>query len=186
MPASTQDLERYLDRARAGPLTYEAVGATRRAELPGGFRHDRHELRLGDAVGFERAKEGLSRWQAQVGMGAKVFPDIKIADGETVLVVLGFGPLQVIAPCRIVYVIDETDRFGFAYGTLPGHPECGEESFVVERDRAGSTVFRITAFSRPAGIVTRLGAPVTRRVQRHFTNRYLEALAKYVVEDAAG
>ena len=27
------------------------------------------------------------------------------------------------APCRVVYVIDEPDVRGFAYGTLPGHPE---------------------------------------------------------------
>jgi hypothetical protein len=27
------------------------------------------------------------------------------------------------AVCRVVAVIDEPDRFGFAYGTLPDHPE---------------------------------------------------------------
>ena len=35
-------------------------------------------------------------------------------------------------PARVVYVIDEPLRKGFAYGTLPGHPETGEEAFIVE------------------------------------------------------
>jgi uncharacterized protein (UPF0548 family) len=80
-------------------------------------------------------------------------------------------------------VVDDRDRFGFGYGTLPGHPECGEESFVVERN-SDATVFRITAFSRPADIVARVGAPVARRLQVRFTGRYLQALVRYVAEDA--
>ena len=40
--------------------------------------------------------------------------------------------------CRIVYVVDESgpiSKFGFAYGTLPGHVESGEERFLIEWDR---------------------------------------------------
>ncbi len=181
-PASRENLERILERARSAQPTYDAVGATERAPLPAGFRHDHHELRVGDHSAFERAREGLRRWQAHVGAGARVFPGDTIAQGGTVLVVIGFGPVQVIAPCRIVFVIDEADRFGLGYGTLPGHPECGEESFVVERD-GEATVFRITAFSRPADIVTRIGEPIARRVQLRFTDRYLQALARFVAED---
>ena len=42
------------------------------------------------------------------------------------------------APVRVVSIIDEPDRKGFAYGTLDGHPLSGEESFVVERTPDGS------------------------------------------------
>lgn len=94
------------------------------------------------------------------------------------LVIIGFGPMQVIAPCRIVYLLDEPDRFGFAYGTLPGHPELGEESFMVDR-QGDETFFRIVAFSRPAEWLTRLGAPISRRVRRHFTRSCLQTLATY-------
>ena len=76
-------------------------------------------------------------------------------------------------------MIDESDRFGVAYGTLLGHPERGEEAFVVERS-GSRTTFRITAFSKHADLLTRLGAPVSRRTQEHFTGRYLSALAQYV------
>lgn len=54
-------------------------------------------------MAFDRAKEGLRRWQAHVGAGATVFPGDRISQGETVLVLLRFGPLQIVAPCRIVY-----------------------------------------------------------------------------------
>jgi uncharacterized protein (UPF0548 family) len=46
---------------------------------------------------------------------------------------LGVAAIRLRAPCRIVYVIDEPDRRGFAYGTLPGHPERGEEAFIISR-----------------------------------------------------
>ncbi len=63
---------------------------------------------------------------------------------------MGAGPVRITAPCRVVYTVNEPDRQGFACGTLPGHPECGEEAFLVERDDDGAVTFAITAFSRPA------------------------------------
>lgn len=64
---------------------------------------------------------------------------------------------------------------GFAYGTLPGHPERGEEAFVVERAGIAAT-FSIVAFSRPAALAARLGGPIARGVQRRVTRAYLDAL----------
>lgn len=184
---SQKDLTPVLERARTGEPTYDALGATRATELPEGFRHDHHEVDLGHGPSsFERAKEGLKGWQAHVGAGAEVYPGGAFVEGDTVLVLLRFAPLRVIAPCRIIYIVDEHDRFGLAYGTLPGHPEDGEESFLVERVSGGSVVFRITAFSRPAHIVTRLGAPLTRALQLYVTRGYLEALARYVAAGGAG
>ena len=76
-----------------------------------------------------------------------------IVKGEAVLVALGLGPLEVVAPRMIVYVIDEHDRSGLAYGTPPGPSACGEESFVVERDQHGTT-FHVTGVL-PTGPVRR-------------------------------
>jgi uncharacterized protein (UPF0548 family) len=182
-PGTAENLERILDRARRERPSYKDVGATRTGRCPVGFRPDRHRLTLDGPFAFERAKDGLTRWQAHVGAGAAVFPGHPIEDGDTVLVVLGLGPVQVVAPCRIIYIVDEPHRFGLAYGTLPGHPESGEESFVVERDRNGSTVFVITAFSRPAHWATKLAAPLTRGFQLKVTRRYLDALARFVAQD---
>jgi hypothetical protein len=57
---------------------------------------------------------------------------------------IALGPITAIAPCRIVAVVDEPLRFGFAYGTLPGHPESGEEAFIIDNtDQA--VIFQIVA-----------------------------------------
>jgi uncharacterized protein (UPF0548 family) len=77
---------------------------------------------------------------------------------------------------RVVYVVDEDRRRGFAYGTLPGHPESGEESFVVEHLEDDTVRFAITAFSHPATLLAKLGGPVSRLVQSRVTNRYLHAV----------
>src|SRR5690606_5612943 len=58
----------------------------------------------------------------------------RAAPGVTVVLGLGLGPLRLRAPCRIVWTREEDRCAGWAYGTLPGHPESGEESFVVHRD----------------------------------------------------
>jgi uncharacterized protein (UPF0548 family) len=52
----------------------------------------------------------------------------RVVEGAVAVVRVGWGRLGVDAPVRVVYVIDEADRQGFAYGTLPGHPESGEEA----------------------------------------------------------
>jgi uncharacterized protein (UPF0548 family) len=77
----------------------------------------------------------------------------------------------------VVYVVDEPDRRGFAYGTLPGHAETGEELFLVRYDPASEEVHAIvTAFSRHATWWSRLAAPLTSVIQRFVTERYLRAL----------
>jgi uncharacterized protein (UPF0548 family) len=73
-------------------------------------------------------------------------------------------------------VIDEPNRWGFVYGTLPGHPEEGEEAFIVSISEDGIVRFEITAFSRPANLIVRFSRPVGRGIQK----RYLRALHSYV------
>ena len=81
------------------------------------------------------------------------------------------------APCRVVYVVDEPDIRGFGYGTLPGHPESGEERFMVRRDPSTSAVFaEITAFSRPGSWLTKAGGPFVGVLQRFMARRYVRAV----------
>ena len=73
-------------------------------------------------------------------------------------------------------MIDEPDRAGFAYGTLPGHPECGEESFIIERGGDGLLTFTVAAWPRPATRVSRVAGPLAAVLQDRMTGRYLRAL----------
>ena len=79
--------------------------------------------------------------------------------------------------CRVVYVDEALERFAFAYGTLPGHPEQGEVAFRIERGPADEVRFRIVSFSRTVDPLARLGSPFTRRLQQRVTERYLDAIA---------
>jgi len=111
--------------------------------------------------------------------GFALYPNaLRLSMESTVLVLLRVGPIVAVAPCRIVYLVDEPDRFGFAYGTLPGHPESGEEAFVVDHLPGGDVQFTVTAFSRPTGLLPRLGGPVTRLVQSRATRAYLRAMER--------
>ena len=108
------------------------------------------------------------------GAGVRVSASAEVArPGADVLGRL--GPFA--APCRVVYVIDEPDRRGFAYGSLPGHAVRGEEMFAVRYDPADGGVYaEVAAFSRPATWWSRLGAPVLALAQTVVTRRYLNAV----------
>ncbi len=178
-PPDQQQLRAHLDRLTSADVTYPEAGATRNETLPPGYTHDRYGVALGIGS-FDRAVAGLRAWQAHSGAGVSVYPPTAPLQPDTdVIVTARVGPLHALAPCRVVYVIDEPDRFGFAYGTLPGHPECGEEAFIVERDADGQATFTIIAFSRPADILAKLGSPIARRIQRKTTDAYLAALQRY-------
>ncbi|MEO6941858.1 MAG: DUF1990 domain-containing protein [Terrimesophilobacter sp.] len=100
-----------------------------------------------------------------------------IAPGDTAELVVPLWFFRLSAPCRVIYVIDEPNRKGFAYGTLPGHPESGEESFIVDRTDDGSVWLTIRAFSRPSSWQWWAVYPVLRLVQAMFTRQYFRALS---------
>jgi len=178
---------REVDRLGAMPFSYAPVGATSGSTYPAGF----HRLDLEVAVGrgeadFRRAAQRLMTWRMHAGAGLRVAAGSpRVHTGAVVLCRL--GPLRI--PCRTVWVVDEPHRTGFAYGTLPGHPEAGEESFVVsladgngngdaDDDGGGDGLVTLTvsAYSRPGLLVTRLAGPVGRWGQRRMLARYAGAL----------
>ncbi len=177
----------YVAAQRALPFTYEAVGASA-GTPPDGFDVDHTRVRLGSGPAvFEAARDALRRW-AQFDLGwVKAGPEeTPIAAGEVIAVWAKKFGLTWINACRIAYVIDDdgpTRRFGFAYGTLPGHVEAGEERFLVEWDRESDEVsYDILAFSKPRHWTARLGYPLMRRSQRRFANDSAAAMQAAVLK----
>ena len=159
-------------------LTYPEVGATA-GEMPAGYHRFRLRRRIGHGRAlFERAGAEIMTYRMQKGTGIFHEATTPRAEAGTLLTVrLGIGPLGITAPCRVVYLLEEPDRLGFAYGTLPGHPETGEELFAVEYDRADDSVHAlVVAFSRPATWYVRFGGPLVRALQRFMARRYIAAL----------
>ena len=109
------------------------------------------------------------------------FEATPVVVAETVLLVLPLGPTELRIACRLVDVTDTPTSFGFVYGTLPVHPECGEERFMVEHEVDGTVRFTIDVFWKPNHPLAILGAPIARRMQQRFTKGYLDALARFVV-----
>ncbi|MGW0230850.1 DUF1990 family protein [Actinopolymorpha singaporensis] len=161
-------------------LTYPEVGATA-GGLPRGYRTVTRSVRVGRGQrSFDSCADGVLGWELHRRAGLGVYADRPTATpGAVVAVVLGIGRWGVVAPSRVVHAVDEPDRRGFAYGTLPGHPEQGEESFVVSRETDGTVVFTVTAFSRPGNLLARLGGPLARRTQDLYVGRYLRAATTF-------
>lgn len=101
-----------------------------------------------------------------------------IAPGDTAELVIPFWPVRITAPCRVIYTIDEPRRKGFAYGTLPGHPESGEEAFFVEQTEDGSVWLTIRSFSKPSAWQWWVAYPILRIAQAIFTRRYFRSLSE--------
>lgn len=158
-------------------MTYPEVGATA-GELPAGYHHLRLERIVGHGRDdFERAADDLLSGAVQRRAGAIVqLSEVPLREGTHVQMRLRVGPLTFKIPCVVVWVERTAESCGFAYGTLPGHPERGEERFEVRLTPSGEVTFRIVAFSSPGRWFTWLGGPVARLVQRKATERYLEAL----------
>jgi uncharacterized protein (UPF0548 family) len=163
------------DALAAQAFSYAPVGATRGTTFPPGFHHlsTTVEVGRGDAA-FTHAVETLMTWRMHAGAGLRVAASAaRVHEGAVVLCRL--GPLRM--PCRVVWVRDEADEQGFGYGTLPGHPESGEEAFVVRRE-GGVVTLTASAYSRPGLLVTRLVGPVGRLGQRVMLRRYGAALRR--------
>ncbi len=168
-------------RLTAADLTYAEVGQTA-GPLPPGYHHVHRSVAVGaGSAAFAVAADSLLSWSVHSRAGVRVAASAPTASpGAVVLLSIGAGPVRISAPCRVVYTVAEPRRLGFAYGTLRGHPESGEEAFVVEHAPNDAVTFTITAFSRPSTAIARIAGPVGRLIQRHATSRYLCAIAKDV------
>jgi uncharacterized protein (UPF0548 family) len=175
------DAARALARWASADLTYDRPGATRDEALPAGYNHLDVEAPVGRGrTAFERAAEGIATWRMHKGVGMTVVAASadRAAPGVLVVMRLGPGPLGLTIPCRVVYTVDDPDRRGFGYGTLPGHPARGEEVFTVRLTDDGEVRARIRSFSRPATPLARAGGPLTRLAQRFAARRYIRALRR--------
>lgn len=171
---------RYARRLRQQALawTYPNPGCTRTGEFPKGYDIDSAECRLGsgEAV-FARARLALRDWRQFPSSWVSIDdPRPHVQTGSTLTLTARAMGIWWVNACRIVYVLDEPRRFAFAYGTLPGHVEQGEERFQVEQRPDGSVWYSILAVSRPRHWAARLGYPIARVYQWRFRRDSLRSM----------
>lgn len=166
-------------------LRYAEVGATEFDELPSGYRHVRRRVRLGSGERvFTAVAQAVMTFGLQRRAGLRpVASAQRAAVGVVVTGRFGLGPLGVPLPCRVVWVRQDERTVGYGYGTLPGHPEVGEEAFVVSRDAADDVWLEIRAFSRPQRWFVRLAGPAGHLLQDFVTARYIRAASDFARTD---
>lgn len=102
-------------------LTYHNADATK-STLPTGYHHQHAARVIGSGPEtFNAAAAELFSWQAHLRAGLRVTASTATAEpGTVVLLGIGFGPMRMRAPCRVIYTISDPRRKGFAYGHCPG------------------------------------------------------------------
>jgi uncharacterized protein (UPF0548 family) len=167
-------------------LSYSAVGATRVAEAdwghgPPGYRRYERTVRVGHGEEvWQAAATALLRWQVKTRSGFEVAAepdeDLRVVQGQDRTLIASLGPLTLREPVRVVALVEEPNRCGFAYGTRHGHPVSGEEAFVVHRSLEGDVWLTLRSLTRPARGRWRLAFPAALMAQRWYRGRYARSL----------
>jgi uncharacterized protein (UPF0548 family) len=151
-------------------LTYPEAGATRDdGPMPAGYHRLRRRMRIGRGeAAFHAAADAVLEWRLHKSLHLHPQADhIRAEPGANVWLDVGTRHVVLIrAHCRVVWVLDEPRCKGFAYGTMPGHPERGEEAFVVEWDADDSVWLTVKVFSVAARWYTKIAGPLTPLMQR--------------------
>jgi len=180
---SPAEIRRFLDEQALGGFSYSFVGQTA-SKPPEGVKVDHTRIKLGDGeAAFIAATSALERWvQFRLGWVEPCSTNTPIKSGQVVGILARVARLWWLNACRIVYVVDEEgppQRFGFAYGTLPGHAESGEERFLIEWHQEDNSVwYEILAFSRPRHPLIWLGYPFARMIQKRFARQSAAAMLR--------
>lgn len=171
----------------AAPTTYGfPPGSVLSDEVPAGFRRTARTTVVG---GGERDLQRLGAlvldWQLQRRVGMRVL-DAAGQDAAAVReglesrlsvpLVTAFGAeVRLLAPTRVVRVVRTERTVGFAYGTMPGHPVRGEESFMVQLRDDDRVLLELRTLSRTA-FPFALALPLAGAFQERYAARYLQAL----------
>lgn len=173
-------------------LSYDAVGATSvvdaKHETPPGYRRFEETVLVGTGTDhWTFASHAILRWGIKTRSGFTIqgadgtsVTNTVVSPGDRFWLVAHMGPLRIKEPVRIVAVVDQPRRKGFAYGTLVGHPVSGEEAFILDLDDDGSVWLTIRSLTRPATGLRRATFPALALAQRWYRRRYLCALIEPV------
>lgn len=181
---TSEIVQQFISSQQGSDYSYAEIGATR-DRLPAGYKIDHNRIQLGSGPEvFALAVEAIKAWRQFDLDWVRIVPaGVEIEVGATVAVLTRHFGFWSLNAARLVYVIDEVGsrkRYGFAYGTLAEHAECGEELFTVELHSNGMVWYDILAFSRPNQLIVKLALPLARLLQKRFARDSLAVMAAIV------
>jgi len=185
---TSESINRFLSLAAASGYSYSKVEATRIAQTihESVYNVDHNQIVIGSGLeDFENAKDAITCWRMfDMPWVDLCWPNTPIEEGRTVAILIRHFGFYSLNAARIVYTIDEPDRFGFAYGTLEDHGESGEERFSVRLDQGtGDVVYDLYAISHPKHFLAYLGYPLTRILQKRFAVDSKQAMFRAVLHN---
>lgn len=171
-------------------FSYPGVGMSSAGGAPPGFDLDHNRVCIGHGEpDFEAAVDAIRAWTMFPQPWTRIEPaHAPIVPGTVVAMIARVYGLWWLNACRIVYVVDDqapVRRFGFAYGTLPGHVESGEERFTVALHPNGEVWYDLRAFSRPHYWLVRAAKPLARQLQARFVRESQQSMKRAVEEARA-
>lgn len=182
---TSESIDRFLGRAATTDYSYSKVGATRTEQTihESVYNVDHNQIVIGSGLEeFGKAKNAITFWRMfDMPWVELCWPNTPIEEGRTVAILIRHFGFYSLNAARIVYTIEEPDRFGFAYGTLEDHGESGEERFSVRLDEeTGDVVYDLYAISQPKHFLAYLGYPLTRILQERFAADSKQAMFRAV------
>ncbi|MFK7807622.1 MAG: DUF1990 family protein [Saprospiraceae bacterium] len=175
---SPSEVDAFVQEKARAPYNYKQVYGTKSPPVAG-FDNDHKSTVLGKGEDvWQVAKIALDNWRQFPSPWTTVEPKVSLKENRVVAVFFRLFGIWFINGARIVYTLDSKTEYGFAYGTLPGHVEKGEECFWIERDESGEVSYHIRAFSQPAHWLVWLGYPIARYFQRRFVRESLETMKR--------
>jgi uncharacterized protein (UPF0548 family) len=181
-------------------LNYTAIGASTSDVVlsfpPEGFRSTQVRHRLGSGTHrFDQAGRALMTWGALRGAEVEV-RDVRaeqapvslretgplfledgtpwITPGMTATLTVQDGAFPLNGTVKVVTVVDEPGRIGFAWGTCPGNRLQAEQLLLVEHEDDDSVWATIRTICRLEGLRGR--SRRLRRAQERFEHRLVTAL----------
>lgn len=178
---------RLVRRPQPDPTTcrrYADRSETSGADGPPNAAHDRYEAKATMAQG-ETPRAAIARIRGRLlaydifppsAIRAHLCPSGPIREGTTIVQWARVGLVWIETAVRVIEVWDGDSNAGFSYVTLAGHPEKGIATFGVER-RGDEIWLVMTASSRPGTLLTEVGRPLARRMQKRLTRQALQRLS---------
>lgn len=172
-----RDVERFFQKALNSSFSYEELRATQ-DQIPTSFTIDRYAQFLGHGREiFEAGKKAILDWKMYPAGWTRIHCFDELAENTTFVAEIAHFGFHSLNACRVLYFMDDkaeeergdVTRFGFGFGTLEDHAECGEEVFTIEWHAPSDEVyFRILAMSKPQSCLVRLAWPLGRMLQKRF------------------
>lgn len=177
---SLNEMFAWIEKHANAVFSYQPQYLTHLPPPVKGWNYDRMKEKVGKGqADFDRVRTCIQKFGVFPPEWTHLYHIHPPQEGQNVAMHAQFLGVFWVNLCRVLYVIDTENQYGFAYGTLPQHVEKGEELFLVEIDENEDVWYTIIAVSRPQHWLAFVGYPLIRWLQSKFRKDSLHAVQHF-------